>query len=182
MSKKLRRGTQFVDQTVQGALVWRVVRYWFLSLFMVGSLTLVGWLYVYPGIGKFVGQYAIMTTVMPVFVMALASAALLLPLALLDVIRFSNRIAGPMVRIRRAMQQLATEEFVDPLQFREGDFWQDFATHFNALRETVAASKRQQVGFERDIKHNGVLAPIVTVDPNATAGPSAVNNNAALIK
>jgi hypothetical protein len=68
---------------------------------------------------------------------ALVASLLLLPLVLFDVIRFSNRFAGPLVRLRRAMRTLARGEQVLPIKFRDGDYWQDFADDFNAVAATV---------------------------------------------
>jgi hypothetical protein len=39
-----------------------------------------------------------------------------------------------MVRVRRMLGQLAAGEPTDPLHFREGDFWNDVANNFNAIR------------------------------------------------
>ena len=55
---------------------------------------------------------------------ALVASLVLLPIVVVDIIRLSNRFsAGPMVRMRRAMQNLAKGERVPPLQFRDNDFW-----------------------------------------------------------
>ena len=137
MNKKMRRRKQFVDREVQGALVLRVVRYWLVSLFMVGVLTFVGWLYVYPGFGQVTGARAIIPMASPILMRALGSVALLLPIAVLDLISFSNRIVGPMLRLRRAMEELGEGQPVEPIHFRDGDFWNELADAFNVLRERV---------------------------------------------
>jgi signal transduction histidine kinase len=69
----------------------------------------------------------------PVFL----AAFLLLPLVIFDIIRFSNRFVGPILRLRRSMRQLARGEHVEPIKFRGTDFWQDFADEFNAVLARV---------------------------------------------
>jgi hypothetical protein len=64
---------------------------------------------------------------------ALIVSTLILPFVVMDIIRLSNRFAGPMVRLRRAMRALARGEHVAPIKFRENDFWQPFAEEFNAV-------------------------------------------------
>ncbi|MFV2067614.1 MAG: hypothetical protein ACC645_11600 [Pirellulales bacterium] len=58
---------------------------------------------------------------------------LLLPLMLIDVISWTNRLAGPMTRLRRSMNRLADGEAVEKIAFRGNDFWHGFAADFNRL-------------------------------------------------
>ena len=71
---------------------------------------------------------------------ALMASLLLLPLMIVDVIRFSNRFVGPLVRLRRSMRELARGECVGPIEFRDADFWQEIAEEFNAVRDRVQTS------------------------------------------
>jgi hypothetical protein len=64
---------------------------------------------------------------------ALIASLVLLPLVVMDIVRLSNRFVGPLVRLRRGMRALARGEAVQPIQFRQGDFWQDFAEEFNGV-------------------------------------------------
>ena len=64
---------------------------------------------------------------------ALVASILLLPIVLVDIVRLSNRFAGPLVRLRRSMRALARGEEVQPIHFRGQDFWQEFADEFNAI-------------------------------------------------
>jgi len=133
MANTSRRKKHFVEGPVQLALLKRVVRYWLLSLFLVGSLTFLGWMFIYPGIGKLIGPDAVLSQVAPVFVMGIVASLLILPLALRDLVYFSNRFVGPIVRIRRAMAQLADGQAVAPIKLRKEDFWQDLANSFNRI-------------------------------------------------
>ena len=73
---------------------------------------------------------------------AIVVGVLLLPLAVFDVLRLSNRFVGPFFRLRGAMRQLARGERVDPIFFRRGDFWQEFADEFNAVAARLEAAER----------------------------------------
>jgi hypothetical protein len=50
-----------------------------------------------------------------------------------DVVRMSNRFCGPLFRLRRSIRALSRGEHVDPISFREGDFWPEIAQEFNTL-------------------------------------------------
>ena len=56
---------------------------------------------------------------------------MLLPMVLGRHRALSNRFTGPMLRLRRSMRALARGEHVEPIEFRGGDFWQEFAAEFN---------------------------------------------------
>ena len=54
----------------------------------------------------------------------------------------SHRFAGPVLRLRRSMRQLAQGEHVEPIKFRKGDFWPEFADEFNAVLARVQGQAR----------------------------------------
>jgi len=137
MSKKKMRSKRFVDPVVQGMLLRRATRYWFLSLALVGSMTVLGWIFVTPGIGALVSSRMQLSALLSAFAVAVGVAVLLLPLALWDLVRVSNRFVGPMFRLRRLMQQASRGEQVDAIRFRDGDVWQEFADAFNAMNERL---------------------------------------------
>ncbi|TWU50782.1 hypothetical protein Poly51_40750 [Rubripirellula tenax] len=62
---------------------------------------------------------------------------LLAPLVAYDMLKLTNRFAGPMFRLRREMQRLANGECERPLTFRDGDYWTEFADVFNQLRDEL---------------------------------------------
>ena len=145
MAKVIRRRCYFVDGQVQGALVLRVVRYWLLSLFVVGGLTFLGWMFIYPGIGSFVGPDALLSKALPIFLMGILATILAVPVALRDLVRFSNRFVGPMVRLHRSMKQLAEGQTVQLVKLRDCDYWQDFAGDFNTMVQRVRALEAGQL-------------------------------------
>lgn len=140
MKMKYKRRRIFVDRKVQGALSIRVAVYWFCCLLSVALLSAC-WTAIKQGP---MSAVQLVQAIAPQCVAVLASSLLLLPIIVIDSVRQSNKFAGPMLRIRSAMQQLANGKPVQPIQFRKGDFWYDFAGDFNR----VAA----RVGQETDVR------------------------------
>jgi len=137
MSRTTRiRKKLFVDSKVQGALVLRVLLYWAVCLTTV-TLMLLCWSILrtprmfYTHLDDMWFHYG----------PALIASLILLPMVVLDIIRVSNRFAGPLVRLRRSMRALARGEHVEPIKFREGDFWQEFADEFNAVAARVQGER-----------------------------------------
>jgi hypothetical protein len=119
----------FVDPKVQGALVIRAVGYWFFCLLTM-SLALVLWrLWTGPA-RLFYEQF---DELWQWYGPAAVASLLVLPLVVIDVVRLSNRFAGPLYRLRREMRKLAMGEPVRALKFRDGDFWIEFADEFNEV-------------------------------------------------
>lgn len=131
--KKQMRKHIYVDQKLQGSLIVRVVLYWVVCLISI-TLMLLCW-QVLSGpprpfrihLNKIWFQYG----------PALVASTLLLPLVIIDIVRFSNRFVGPLLRLRKSMRQLAQGEQVEPIEFRDTDFWQEFADEFNAVAGRV---------------------------------------------
>lgn len=131
----------FVDRSVQGAILLRQARHWALFLITAGAF-----LYFVELLGpapqkagsNLLARHA--PTALAVLVLA--------PIFIRDLCKLTNRFAGPMVRLRRAMHDLAEGREVAPVQFRKDDFWQDFAADFNRVVERVQARKTRAVSEE----------------------------------
>jgi hypothetical protein len=131
--KDAKRTRLFIDPQVQGRLLCRVVLYWCMAVAIMGTLAAV--------------QVAIETRHAPSSVVinrtllafgpSLIAAVLLLPVILFDALRFSNKFAGPMHRLRREVKRLADGDSYAPIDFRKGDFWYDLAQEFNRLADKL---------------------------------------------
>ena len=77
----------------------------------------------------------------------------------MDCLRLSNRFAGPMVRLRVAMQGLANGEPVKPVKLRDGDFWCEFAADFNRVLAREADRTDAAASSAEDTRDSGVSAP-----------------------
>lgn len=129
----------FVDPNVQGALVMRVILYWVACLTTI-TLMLLCWR-ILTGPARFF--YTHFDELWFNFGPALVASFVLLPLVIIDIVRLSNRFVGPLVRLRRSMRALARGEAVEPIQFRQGDFWQDFADEFNGVLARMESLSRK---------------------------------------
>jgi hypothetical protein len=135
MSPKQLRKRIFVDPAVQGALVSRMVLYWITCAITV-VLAMLLWAVLTRPIDLLNGEGE---QIWFHFGPVLLGSLMLLPLVILDMVRLSHRFVGPLVRLRRSMRALARGEEVEPIEFRDGDYWQDFAADFNALAARMKA-------------------------------------------
>jgi len=137
---RCRRSVFFIDPSVQGALMVRVVVYWLYFLLSI-SLMLICWR-VYSGppqrffdlLAEIYGQHA----------PALVASLIVLPVVMMDVLRLSNRFVGPVTRLRNGLKELAEGRPAQPLNFRANDFWRDAATDFNRVAARVAHASAER--------------------------------------
>jgi len=130
----LNRKQLFVDKDVQGVLLARVGVYWACCLITVTLLLLCWRLLVGPSRELSVHLDYLWYHYRPI----LLAAFILLPILLADTLRLSNRFAGPMIRLRRGLTEMADGRTdVAPIHFRSGDFWHEFASEFNRAVERV---------------------------------------------
>ena len=138
--KQLRKRL-FVDPEVQGALVLRVLLYWAVCLITIALMLLCWSIVRTPRL-----SYNHLDNMWFHYGPALIASCVMLPMVVVDLIRLSNRFAGPLLRLRRSMWALARGEHVEPIQFREGDFWQEFAEAFNAILIRMQREAEKGVG------------------------------------
>ena len=130
----IRRRKLFVDVKLQGALLAHTTMYWSYCLLSVGVIA-VAWIVLAK---KPATSADLFEHLWQNFGPALIGAFLLLPLVLLDCLRLSNRFAGPMVRVQRAMKQLANGEKPSKIKLRDGDYWTDFVDDLNRVIDQTA--------------------------------------------
>jgi methyl-accepting chemotaxis protein len=131
----------FVDKHVQGALLYRIAIYWCFSVLIICLITLCAQAITQPNrpfleyfaFNKFFVQYG------PIVLTSLV----LVPLIMFDVVAISNRFVGPLFRMRRSMRALAAGMEVEPIHFREKDFWQEVAQEFNLVLGRVEELKHE---------------------------------------
>ena len=127
------RGKYFVDRSVQGALLLRTAANWGLFLLLTGLFILC--VEVITGHSPREAITNLRLTHGP----TILAVAVLAPLFLYDMCKLSNRFAGPMVRLRQAMRELADGQEVSPCRFRAGDYWGEMAQDFNRIAARVQA-------------------------------------------
>jgi hypothetical protein len=131
----------FVDARVQGVMLRRLVIYWLLGLLAMTQILLC-WRIITGPPAPFFDYFRfdiLWTEHAPVVIASL----IMLPFFLIDTVIVTNRFCGPFYRLRGAMRSLSAGERIEPLKFRDKDFWRDVADEFNLLAVHVEQLKRQ---------------------------------------
>jgi len=137
---QVRRSIFFNDREVQGALMLRIMLYWFFCLLSI-SLMLICWnAYVGPS-RRFIDLFS---DLYYRYGPALSASLILLPVVMMDVLRMSNRFVGPVLRLRKGLRDVAEGRPAQPLNFRDDDFWRDMATDFNHAAAHVARAAAER--------------------------------------
>ena len=136
--KKTTRKNLYVDSVIQGAIIKRVLAYWFacllfLTLPMVLTMTIMQ-----PEI-LFVDH---IPTVMKRFWPVYLILALMLPFLVRDALSLGNRFCGPMTRLLGGIKQYNETGVYNDIKFRERDFWKPVATAINtAMQKSQGENK-----------------------------------------
>ena len=131
--KKNKRFQLLVDPITQKSLLMRATFYWMTSLTLMGLLMSIQIGLAHSSL-TFDEKFAkVLEAIGP----AMLAALFLLPLFLFDCVRFSNRFAGPIRRIRGHLKQLAETGKTEELKIRQGDFWCDLAEEVNRVAERM---------------------------------------------
>jgi len=127
-----------VDWEIQGTLLLRAVLHWsfllaasFVVLCVWEILTGEPHLTLIDHVGVIWARYS------ACFIILLV----LQPVVVHDTLKLSSRLAGPLFRLRRAMQDAVEGKPLRPINFRKGDFCQDLAKNFNSLIERLPAEE-----------------------------------------
>ena len=136
----IHRRKLFVDSQVQGALLFRAFLYWLLCVGLMTAMLACWQAFTGPE-GQTLPE--IFANLWSAYAPALVVSVLVLPLVLFDVVRLSNRFVGPVHRLRHRMRQLARGERVEPIKFRQGDFWLEFADEFNEILALIEQEAKE---------------------------------------
>ncbi len=144
---RAKRNRLFVDPTVQGAFLLRAVFYWLACVVCLGMTLATTSFLPQPSESFLPFTNNRWFRFIPAFVLFLG----LLPAMAFDMVRLTNRVVGPLVRLRRAMRGAAQGERISPLRFREGDFWRDFADEFNAILDKLHEAEARQAAVSSSL-------------------------------
>lgn len=133
MTRKMRR-QHWVDARVQGTLIRRIVIHW--CTFFVVTLLCVSLMQLLLGDPNKTITERMSSPEQNLLLLGMIMLSLL-PIFVLDTIRFSNRFVGPIARLRRSMRELVAGEKVPTLAFRDNDFWTEVADEFNSISQMV---------------------------------------------
>lgn len=150
MSKKHVRKKLFVDREVQGGIIARAIRYWLLSVAVVGMITVIGWIFFAPGLATLAASPEQLAAMFTGLAVATIATTFLIPVVIYDQIKFTHRFAGPMVRLKDSMQRAAAGETVPAIRFRDEDYWKDFADAFNKMQARIPADDADDASVEAE--------------------------------
>jgi hypothetical protein len=141
------RRKSFVDARIQGRIIGRIAAYWALYHLV---LWLAMFVYRFAQHRAAVAAGAELLPFRELYSRFLSDnypllfcAGLILPLFLIDFVRLTHRIAGPLARFRIALVQLMQGHQVENVELRKGDLLPEFQETFN---EFLAFYHRQLNG------------------------------------
>src|SRR5262249_53175602 len=133
MKADSKRSQLWVDPGFQSRLLLRLVCYFVLFSFVVIHIGFVFQAMLEVGANGFRGIYELYWDYLGKQAPLLYSLVLITPILLYDLLKFSHRIAGPLFRCRRAMQQMAEGKPVAEFKPRKRDLMRELFQAFNAL-------------------------------------------------
>lgn len=145
------RRRYYVDHKVQYDLIKRFILHWMLFAGL-SCLALTFWkALIRPDFDRSLSQHLsdLSTNLLVLFI----TFATLLPFFVFDALRLTNRFAGPMIRLHRTIRAAARGEQVEPIRFRDGDYWQDIAEDFSAMVSYYQTKAIEETSDEELVEH-----------------------------
>ncbi|MEL7496506.1 MAG: hypothetical protein AAFN77_02780 [Planctomycetota bacterium] len=137
-TKKALRKRLYVDE-LQRTMIVRTILHWYFYMSAILLVVCLGAVWMDPN--QLAIKYVFKSFVY--FAPGIVASILLLPLFIYDMLRATNRIAGPIYRLRGQMAKLRSGEQVGKLKFRDGDAFQELADDFNELVAYVESMRDQ---------------------------------------
>lgn len=172
-----RRKRTYVNARVQGRIIARVAAYWVLyHVVLWHGLFVYRYAQARSGAGgelaatpfrELYAQFCID------YLPLLVCAGLILPLFMIDFVRLTHRMVGPLVRVGDALQQIMEGRRVPRVEFRKGDLLTEFESEFNQF---LAFYDQQRAGGDRAANAHANGAPGAAEQPlraaTSVANPS----------
>lgn len=147
------RKTLLVDATMQSRIARNMISTWMVA----GGLVLAFPAFFSVLSGIFVGDQPLHTVLSDVgrtVLFPIVGALLLVPVGIRHSIRFGNRIAGPVYRMKRQINSVRKGESVKPIQLRKGDYLTDLAEHIDQLLEEHTHLKAEVERYREAENHS----------------------------
>ena len=149
------RKKMFVSLPIQGGMILKLSMYWFvyhivlwhvmfLFQFISSRVYSLSGSEILP-INQMYSSFLADHTVM------LLAAVIVLPFILIDIMCYTHRITGPVVRFRDTLQKMTRGEPVKSIQLRKKDFMTDLQDDFNKFIEKVYEPQRKNKKNSRDV-------------------------------
>lgn len=131
------RKQTYVDPQVQGALVRRLLLHW-IGFFISASIVTFLLQVLSNPLVPISSHFAELWWTQGPFLIVMV---FMLPMFVLDTIKLSHRFAGPIYRLRRTIQAVASGEAPRHLKFRDFDFWEGLASDYNKMIDRLAGNR-----------------------------------------
>lgn len=141
-----KRTKLFIDPRVQGAILTRIITYWVCCILFITLPMMIMMGVVETETTMYEHFQKLWQNAGPMLIAAL----LLLPLAVYDVLKLTNKFAGPIHRFRRELARMAKGEDVNTLEFRGKDFWEDLAESYNLILDRLNTNDDQGLETETE--------------------------------
>ena len=142
--KKALRKKLYVNRNVQGSLILRSILHWYFYLCAILLTVVVFTVIRDPSVLAIKLVFRSFVYFSP----AIIASVILLPLFVWDILKASNRVAGPIHRLRGEMAILIDGQDVTELRFRDGDHWTELADDFNILAKELMAQRKARTQAE----------------------------------
>lgn len=146
--RKNSRTSKYVNSVlIQGNLMWRFIMYWIVyNIALVVTMAGDQLIWRLPDMvtgnssfnfGEFLATFG--SANRPLFL----AMAIFCPLLLWDMMRYTHRIAGPMYRFRKAMEEHINGAPLASVQLRDGDLMKEYQDTFNRFVAYIELEKTQ---------------------------------------
>lgn len=129
-----KRSKMLVDYPVQGSLVRQLLIHWLIACGVMFVYLLCMQLFTGGMHRPLSEHFSEMWNRYGILLVALATV---FPVFVFDSLRLSHRFAGPMIPFGRALEQLSKGEAIEPLNFRQSDFWKHLSTDLNSVAQKL---------------------------------------------
>ncbi|MDG2131332.1 MAG: hypothetical protein P8K08_25265 [Fuerstiella sp.] len=137
-SKKNLRKKAVTNAEVQWTLALRVVLHFFVFVCAGAFFGLINQFFKDP----FGGFTANVTVFWEQSIPMLLALGCLMPIFVRDILTLSNRISGPICRLRDTVKRLGDGEDMPPLEFRKKDMWNDLPELFNTMTDRLRTTAK----------------------------------------
>jgi hypothetical protein len=168
----------YVSGSIQGTVIGRFAVYWVgYHMTLWHGMLLYGFLrgnLLRSGAGMSFWDYYV--KFFQVNYSILLCAAAICPILLWDTLRVTHRIAGPVVRFKKALKQLSRGENVQPIKLRDGDLMgelQDAFNEFLASRQASPPNTHGPLSSTEVVALDHILAQIPDESQSENSAPVA---------
>lgn len=141
---KRNRTRLYIDGNVQGTIIKRVILYWAACVAFMTLPLILGKVYEEPQVFILSQIGAVASRYWPVYLVMTC----MLPFAITDSLRLSNKLVGPIIRIKSELQKVNQGMPFRSISLREDDFCHDLASEINQAYESMDDSRARKESSE----------------------------------